>query len=164
MRRISWLIITLCIVIACAEPTSSRAYFKYVPPQRPQAKRYRVVKIITASISRYVKPRREEFSSERAFRSAVRKNGHGVTYFGTKAREGTVAANLGIKPGQFKRGTLVYIPDTHESGTVDDLCPTAVKLSKKGIVFFDFFTTHMSHKQAWNWGIRPMTVEIREPV
>lgn len=161
-------ICALFIILACAQPTSSRAYFKYVPPQ-PPAKRYKVVKTLTAVVTRYIKPKREDYKSRSAYLEAIRINGKGKeTRFGTKPEANvTIAAYVNLskkvsKRGTFQRGTIIRIrgDGINITGKVDDRCAAAEELWKKEkAVQFDVFSK-MSQKQADNWGKRKMTVEI----
>ncbi|KKQ00844.1 MAG: hypothetical protein US09_C0005G0010 [Candidatus Moranbacteria bacterium GW2011_GWD1_36_198] len=155
-------ICALFIILACAQPTSSRAYFKYVPPQ-PPAKRYKVVKTLPVIVSRYIEPKREYYKSKRAYLDAIKLNGKGKeTFFGTKPQaDFTIAANVTRKHG-FRRGTIIRIKGDGINliGKVDDRCVAAEELWKdEKIVQFDVFSK-MSQKQADAWGKRKMTVEI----
>lgn len=169
-------ICALIIMFACAQPTSTRAYFKYASPQ-PPAKRYKVVKTFKAVVTRYIKPKREYYKSEKAYLAAVRLNGAGKeTFFGTKPKEDfTIAAYVprlkkGDGFGTFKQGTIIKItgkgihPTGELIGKVDDRCAAAEKRWKREkIVQFDIFSK-MSQKQADAWGKRKLTVEILQPV
>ncbi len=160
------------LILTCANPTASRAYSQYAPPH-PPAKRYKVVKTFEAVVSRYIKPRREDYKSKGAYLAAIKLNGQGKkTFFGTPPKaDFTIAANQGVKPGsklgRFKRGTIVRIKfdDGREIiGKVDDRCAAAEDLWKKRkTVQFDLFS-EMSQKQANAWGKRKMTVEILQKV
>jgi|GEM_PF-4464260 len=166
----------LIIIFACAQPTSTRAYFKYASPQ-PPAKRYKVVKTFTAVVTRYIKPKRKDYKSREAYLAAVRLNGAGKeTFFGTKPEANfTIAAYVpllkkGLKYGSFKRGTIIKIkgkgisPTGELIGKVDDRCAAAqARWKREKVVQFDVFSK-MSQKQADAWGERELTVEILQPV
>ena len=157
----------LVLLLACSQPTSSRACFKYVPHE-PPAKRYKVVKILKAQISRYIKPERKYYSSDAAYRKAIKLNGKGKeTYFKTTPQENfTIAANVNPSENGFKKGTIIKINGhgINLIGEVEDRCVAAEKLWKrKRIIQFDIFSK-MSQKQADDWGKREMTVEILQPI
>ena len=167
-------ICALVIVLACANPTSSRAYFKYVPPQEPPAKRYKVVKTLKAVVSRYIKPERKYYHSKAAFDDAIALNGKGKeTAFGTKPEANvTIAAYVNRsekhhKKGAFQRGTIVRILEGDKilvTGKIDDRCAEAEKLWKrKRIVQLDVFSK-MSQAQADAWGKRELSVEVLQPI
>ena len=155
-------ICALLILLACAQPTDSRAYFKYVPPQ-PLAERfkYKVIKRFEAKITRFIKPRPGDYPTKVKYLKALRLNGNGITRFHEKAYPGLIAANL----KQFKPGTIIRIPEMNLVEPVKDRCPRAEKEARRGskTAHFDVFAD-MTEKEALKWGTKKMTVEVLELV
>jgi len=122
-------------------------------------------------VSHYIKPKREYYASEREYKDALEMNGGGEkTFFGDKAEEGIVAADVDFKErnkkhkGQFKRGTILYFVELKRIFVVNDRCREAEKYSKKGKVLFDIFSKNMTPEEAFRRGKYPATVQIWQPV
>lgn len=157
----------LLIILACAQPTSSRAYFKYVPPQ-PPAERYKVVRVLKAKVSRYIKPERRYYSSDEEYNKAKQMNGNGKrTIFGTAPKANfTIAADL----DSFERGTILRITGKIKGktfklvGRVEDRCAAAEKRwGREGVVQFDVFSK-MHPKKALAWGMPELEVEVLKEI
>lgn len=142
--------------------SSSRAYFKYVPPPAPKVTpkaQYEIVKVIkNARITWYFGPIRSEYRNKKEYLKDVKINGKGeLTSSGTKPTVGTVSADP-----QYKPGTKIFFKEINFLGTIED---TGSKI--KGKNRFDLFCGHgkKAKKIAMAWGLgKPVTVYIVKKV